>query len=645
MKKLICLFTILYLLTSCNKLNIAPNSIIQDKDIYTTPTGIQAYMAALYSYLPLEDFKYNPVLPAGAAEGDGGFNQFRIIENLNNYTGESHNWEILNEANASDNTRYWAAAYVLIRNATIFINTMPNYASSYTTAQVNGWIGEARFLRACTYFALVKRYGGVPLITTVATPDQLQLPRNSEQEVWDYVGTELTAATGLLPAKSENRGRANKYIAAGMLSRAMLYAGSIAKYNTINNVDAATGKRVQGIPTTEAVRYFKASYDAAVVVETGGYKLYRAQPDKAVNFYNLFFDISAANTEMIFAREYSDLNSVHSFDVFAVPLQMVGPNGYGSFFCPTLDWVELFDGLPRNPDGSLKTIDAATGKFAYYDDRLSFFKNAEPRLLGSVLVPGTTFKGQTIEVRRGIYTGSIANGISPFNGSLPPYPVVTSPYGGTTGVVGSTNKNGDPAVPLPGGGTLQAGGASGVFGSRDAGTSTGFFQRKFLDESKPTSLVASNRCFQPWMELRYAEVLLNRAEAAYELYTAGQSGANYLQDAYTQINDIRDRAGAVLLTGPGALNDINIIRNERRKELAFENKIFWDIKRWRTADKEINNRDWFVLNPIYVAANGKYIFDKRKWEGNAIFTFNVNQYYEAIPTVEIGKDPKLVINL
>lgn len=642
MKKIIYLFTVIYVLTSCNKLNIAPNSIIQNKDIYSTPAGIAAYMADLYSYLPIEDFKYATV--SANSEGDGGFNQFSFIQNLNMFTGEEHNREVNNEGNASDNTRYWASAYTLIRNATVFINTLPQYASTYTPAQVNGWLGEARFMRAFTYFALVKRYGGVPLITTVTTPDQLQLPRNSEQEIWDYVNTELTAAIGLLPAKSENRGRANKYIAAGMLSRAMLYAGSIAKYNIINKVDPATNKRVLGIPATEAIRYFKASYNAALTVATGGYKLYRVTPDKAVNFYNLFFDVSAANTEAVLMKEYSSSNVAHSFDVFAIPNQMQGPNGYSSYMCPTLDWVELFDGLPRNADGSLKTVDATTGKFAYYNDRTSFFQNAEPRLLGSILIPGTTFKSQTIEVRRGIYTGDITNGISPFAGSVSPFPVVTNPYGGTTGVVPATNRNGDPAVPLPGGGTLQAGGTSGVFGSRDAGTTTGFFQRKYLDETKAVSLVSINGSVQPWMELRYAEVELNRAEAAYELYSAGQTDVNYLQDAYTMINDIRDRAGAVLLNGVGDLNSIDVIRKERRKELAFENKIFWDIKRWRTADTEINNRVWFVLNPIYVAANGKYIFDKRKYEGNSIFTFNVNQYYEAIPTVEIGKDPKLIDN-
>lgn len=643
MKKILVLFTVVYVLaSSCNKLNIPPNSIVQDKDVFSTPNGVKAYMADLYSYLPIEDFKYGT--SAANNEGDGGFNQFSFIQNLNMFTGEEHNREVNSEGNASDNTRYWASAYILIRNATYFINTLPQYASTYSTAQVNSWLGEARFLRAYTYFALVKRYGGVPLITTVVKPDELQLPRNSEQEIWDYVNTELTAAINLLPATSENRGRANKYVAAGMLSRAMLYAGTLAKYNVINKVDPVTGKRVLGLPADAAVGYLKASYNAALTVQAGGYKLYRATPDKAVNFYNLFFDVTAANTEAVFVKEYSLSNVVHSFDVFAIPNQMQGPNGYSSYMCPTLDWVELFDGLPRNADGSLKTIDATTGKFAYYNDRVSFFQNAEPRLLGSVLIPGATFKNQVIEVRRGIYTGDITNGISPFAGSLAPFQVVTNPYGGTSGVTPATNRNGDPAVTLPDGSKLQAGGLSGVFGSRDAGTTTGFFQRKYLDESKSASLVTINGSAQPWMELRYAEVELNRAEAAYELNSLGDSGANYMQDAFNMINDIRDRAGATLLTSVGDLTSVDVIRKERRKELAFENKIFWDIKRWRVADTEISNRVWFVLNPIYVAANGKYIFDKRKYEGNSTFTFNVNQYYEAIPTVEIGKDPKLIDN-
>lgn len=110
------------------------------------------------------------------------------------------------------------------------------------------------------------------------------------------------------------------------------------------------------------------------------------------------------------------------------------------------------------------------------------------------------------------------------------------------------------------------------------------------------------------------------------------------------INDIRDRAGAVLLASPAQLNSVDIIRKERIKELAFENKIYWDMIRWRTFDQQVNNRVWNVLNPIYVAANGKYIFDKRPYEGNTRFTFPVISYYQQLPASEIATNPKLVQN-
>ncbi|MDB5116516.1 MAG: Starch-binding associating with outer rane [Mucilaginibacter sp.] len=634
MKKIFYLFTILYMLSSCNKLNIAPNSIIQDNTIYNTADGIRAFMASLYTYLPIEDFRYNE---------PSGFGQFFYDQSLGMWTGELSERGVTSEGNASDNIGYWPDAYTLIRNATDFINKLPTYKAKYTTAQVNQWTGEARFLRAYTYYALVKRYGGVPLIITVTTPGQVSVPRNSEQEIWDYVNSELQAAADLMQPISEQRGRANKYIALGILSRTALYAGTLAKYNIINKVDAATGKRVLGIASTEAIRYLKQSYNAALAVAAGGYQLYRAAPDKATNFYNLFYDVSSANKEYMFSREYVPGYSDHQFDLMAIPYQMQ-VSGSASFECPTLDWVELFDGLPRNADGSLGNINTITGKYNYYNSPADFFQNAEPRLLGSIIVPMGSFKGVVVDIRRGIYTGDITNGISAFQGSLPPYPVITNPYTTASGVIGAVDRNGNPTVTLPNGAKMQAGGLSGIYSSWDQGTSTGFHQRKFLDQNLAPALVSNNNSTTPWPELRYAEVELNRAEAAYELYTLGQSDANYQQDAYTMINDIRDRAGAVLLTSAAALNDVNIIRNERRKELGFESKIFWDQRRWRTADKDINNRDWFVLNPIYVAANGKYILDKRKWERNALFTFTVNQYYNAIPGSEISKDPKLIDN-
>ena len=143
--------------------------------------------------------------------------------------------------------------------------------------------------------------------------------------------------------------------------------------------------------------------------------------------------------------------------------------------------------------------------------------------------------------------------------------------------------------------------------------------------------------------MRYAEVLLNEAEAAFELYAAGQ-GAGYLQDAYDVINKIRERAGATLLNGIGELTSVDIIRRERRKELAFENKTWWDMRRWRIADLEQNGTIYKVLMPFYAAKAGKYFFDARLDERNVRYTFDPRWYYEQIPQGEISTSPSLIQN-
>ncbi len=144
--------------------------------------------------------------------------------------------------------------------------------------------------------------------------------------------------------------------------------------------------------------------------------------------------------------------------------------------------------------------------------------------------------------------------------------------------------------------------------------------------------------------MRYAEVLLNRAEAAYELNALGQNDKDYLQDAFLDINQIRERAGATLLTGPADLSNVNVIRRERRKELGFENKIWWDMRRWRTADTEQNSTIYRVLMPFYSANDKKYFFDARTDERNVRYTFDVRWYYEEIPNGEIQKSQKLIQN-
>ena len=465
----------------------------------------------------------------------------------------------------------------------------------------------------------------------------LDVPRASEEKTYDFIAADLDTAIAKLSASAQ-QGRANKYAAAAFKSRAMLHAGSIAKYNQVSFFDD-NHNRLCGIPADKAVTYFKAAYDAAVMVE-GHYSLYKkawSAGDKAAQYQNyvkMFLD--GDSPENIFVKQYLYPQSVHGYDAYMVPLQCMGPNGYSSEVSPTLDFVEMFDGLPKNPDGTIQNLDG-TGKYVLYDKTMDIFANAEPRLRATVILPGDIFKGESIEIRRGIYTGSAAGGINPLipAGSTIQYP--------TTNMVQSANGSQTPYT-LPNGTKINPAGASGTFFSEETCSQTGFFIRKYLDESLDKSQVKENNEDQTWIEIRYAEVLLNRAEAAYELFTAGQSGADYLTDAYTAINQVRERAGADPLTAPTDINDLKIIQKERRKELGFENKIWWDLKRWRILDKEQNNALYRVMMPFYVAENNKYFFDVRKDEKNRFYSFDPKWYYEQIPTDEINKSQSLKQN-
>ncbi|SIO37847.1 RagB/SusD family nutrient uptake outer membrane protein [Chitinophaga niabensis] len=616
--------------TACTDLDIPPMNVIQDKDVFTTEGGIRIYMARCYSELPFEDFRYSPTR---------GTNHFWIINPQPANTGEALSRDL--NGSTTEGFNFWERAYPLIREANYFLQTLPTYAGNFQQADVNHWLGEARFIRAVTYMALVKRYGGVPIINKVLNyPEQsieeLKIPRASEQAVYDSIAADLDFAYNNMKASSES-GRANKYAAAAFKSRAMLYAGSIAKYNQIQLFDG-NQNRLVGIPANKANDYFKAAYDAAGLVD-GHYSLYKkswAAGDKQAqmqNYINLFFD--ATSPENILVKGYKYPETVHGYDAYNVPRQLMGGNGYSAEVNPTLNLVELYDGFPKNPDGTIQTLDAG-GKYILYTNTLDLFANAEPRLRATVIVPGDIFKNESIEIYRGIYTGSTAGGISRLlpEGSTAPYPSVN--------IVSSPNAQQTPFT-LPDGSKKNPAGRSGVFTADGTGAVSGFSVRKYLDPNRPTAEVLENRSDQTWIEMRYAEVLLNRAEAAYELHAAGQGGS-YLQDAFSIINQIRERAGAVLLASAAALNTIDIVRNERRKELAFENKIWWDLKRWRILDKEQNGTVYRTLMAFYSAEAGKYFFDARLDERNSRYTFDTRWYYQDIPGSEISKSQNLIQN-
>lgn len=107
-------------------------------------------------------------------------------------------------------------------------------------------------------------------------------------------------------------------------------------------------------------------------------------------------------------------------------------------------------------------------------------------------------------------------------------------------------------------------------------TNTGYYLRKFTDET--INLADANiASSQNWILFRYAEVLLNYAEAQNEAVGPDNT-------VYDAINQVRKRAGMPNLPAGLSQPDMRAaIRHERRVELAFEDARYWDVKRWKLA--------------------------------------------------------------
>ena len=93
-----------------------------------------------------------------------------------------------------------------------------------------------------------------------------------------------------------------------------------------------------------------------------------------------------------------------------------------------------------------------------------------------------------------------------------------------------------------------------------------------------------------WVEYRYAEILLNYAEAMNEAYGPDVVPAGYALSARQALEMIRDRASAQLpdITAVSVEAFRDVVKHERRIELAFEGHRYWDLLRWKDAETVLN---------------------------------------------------------
>jgi hypothetical protein len=533
-------FAVLIFSGACKKdsefLDVPPKQIIPEEIAFSDPALVLSVIGDLYN----RELDFSGLDDGWRSFAD--FNESFPSENGSYFLVQRNGW-------GYGEWGTWDYGYV--RDMNLFIERA-TAATKLSEGDKTRFIAEARFLRAAYYFELVKRMGGVPIITSSlqynydGNVGALQKPRAKESEVYDFVISECEAVKTLLPTDANQKARATKAAALAMECRAALYAGSIAKHGASTPQVSLPGGEV-GIAASLAPAYYTKALAAANEIiggSAGSYQLYKVLPDLADNFAAIFLDKSSVNQESIFIEDFK-VNSgrVHGFTTNNQPFSISDEGLDAGRLNPSLNLVESFQKLD-NSYAAIATRDAS-GNPIFYTDQQDIFAGRDARLAGTVLLPNALFKGKRVDIWAGyqLADGSIL-----------------------------TSSDASILQKLPGTDVaVQVVGKDGPVNGQELRTQSGLYIRKYLDPQ-----IGSGRRGRQsdvaFIRYRFAEVLLNAAEAAFEL---GQVG---VADAF--INQVRARAG---LTIPLAGVTFDQIVHERRVELAFEGHTLFDMKRWRLA--------------------------------------------------------------
>lgn len=650
-KNILSIFSLCALmgLSGCNAfLELEPLDKVSPDQLLETEGGVKALLANIYTMIPMEDFNYRP---------NAGFNQ-RGYDGVNETTNLAF---LTDEATRSDGGvdigyegfNYWP--YGDIRQVNIFMQNVEKAkeAGTISVADADRMTGEAHFARAYMYYGLVKRYGGVPLIDKVQDddyadggPGAVAVPRSTELDTWKFVLNECTLAAATLPDATSGSDlyRVTKWAAYALKSRVALHAVSVAKYWNLAPLagEAVTQKLVGGMTSADADAFYKECIEASKsLIENSGKSLYKPAPatvkEAASNFQALF--LNDQNEEVIFSKAYlngtTNTNQGHSYAQFNI-LPQVNPGAlkYGRFN-PMLEIVDLFEDYTDDGTGkSAKIVTRTDGNedayipnfhnmnnasvvntlmsvpFVKYNDLYEPFANKDARLLASVVVPGSSYAGTEIIIQGGFIKD---------NNSYVAYSNE------------STQKNGTTYYALGAEGETMFSGFNNVNSGEDANwTATGFGVRKYMPEGEsmsPDRLSSTTS----YIDMRLAEVYLNYAEAVVE----NGSGFGDKELAENYLNALRRRAGhtdRISLT-------LESVLKERRVEMAFEGKRFWDMNRRREFHTEFsNNRIRKALVPMLDlrGAEPKYVFARVNYFGDETRggrTFQNINYYRGIPNI------------
>nr|WP_321412229.1 RagB/SusD family nutrient uptake outer membrane protein [uncultured Carboxylicivirga sp.] len=477
------------------------------------------------------------------------------------------------------NVDSWDVPYKNIRKVNQFLKHLPE--APLTEARKRRFTAEARFLRAWYYSVLLKHYGGVPLIgdTIFNAGDEINPVRNTYEEVVNYIVDECDEAAQVLTNRPSGRdyGRAGAGACRALKARVLLFAASPLFNGSDFAAEYSDLKPLVGYPEYSADRWRLARDAAQDVIEMGTYSLYVDNEEEAGRGFYRLFKASDWSTDGAFNGTIFEKMATKGTGLEA--LFHPPSHGGGGGGWPYQELVDAFCMINGK---------AITDPESGYDPN-DPYTNRDPRFYNSIVHDQSPLRnGPTEGVPVDIYLGT---------------------YQGVP--------SGEDAV--------------------HTGTPTGYYGNKMLHRAITPNYWIGGPQSRPL--LRYAEVLLNYAEAQneYEGPTA---------QVYEALKLIRERGGIQpgddnmygLVEGMSQDEMREIIRNERRVELAIEGYRFWDVRRWMIAEETENS----MMHGMEVNRDGNEVsyvqFEVRKR------VFRKAMYLWPIPYSEVAKSPNLKQN-
>lgn len=498
------------------------------------------------------------------------------------YHGVFDYWSGVMSPSITTGIDVWRYHYEFIKGCNVFLASIDDVEanSDLEIVKKDRMKGEVLALRAWSYLDLAARYGGVVIVTEpFSLEDDFTRTRSTFDETVAQVVADADAAAALLPVSHSSDGdwgRLTKGAALAIKSRILLYAAS-PLFN----------------PSGDQSKWQAAANAAKAVIDLNQYSL-------GSDFKEVF--LTNKNDEIIISRGNDAVNMDGYFEYFEIVEGLGGGidgNGYAGGWSTTMINQDLVDAFEWDDGSSFDwndPVDAADpygiGANGHVDGSGNPLKKRDPRFYASVTFDGTYW----------INNSEVEFWVAEENNNYTlPYP--------------------DPSFKIDN--TIYGNSSLGNPARKHDCPDISYIYRKSMDPLYDVEVEQYPRSTS-WIICRYAEILLNYAEASFE---AGDEGT-----ARTYLNKVRDRVDMPPVTASG--DELRQkIRHERRIELCFETHRFFDARRWKIAHTEFSkpikgmrvvkdkNSDTKVYNV--------YEYEQRSWP---------EQYYlQPIPQYELDK--------